>query len=190
MLDKISRDINLTYYNKRLKNRRKNIMKFLIIFFSIILLLGICGSITYNSGFIPIKKFLEIQKPIGKAEEIDIDEPMKKYPEIKNIPYIDTLKYKVYGTDKTIDAVADDYKGKLEKEGYQSLYEGIVYKKDIPFQYYGFLKGITAVGIIMTSDKNISLNHETIVLYSTGSAFNYRNLLMWYKANEGLFEDL
>lgn len=190
MQDKKSRGINLTYYNRRLKKRRRNIMKFLVIFFSIIISLSICGSIAYNAGFIPIKNFLEIQKPIGKVEEIDIDKSLEKYTEIKDIPYIDKLKYKLYGTDKTIDAVANDYKKKLEKEGYQSLYEGIVYKKDIPFQYYGFLKGFTAVGIIITSDKNITLNHETMVLYSTGSTFDYRNLLMWYKGNESLFEDL
>lgn len=189
MWDKISRDTNQTFYKERLKNRRRNIVKLLIIFISITILLGICGSIAYNAGFIPIKEFLEVQEPIGDAEEIDIDEPIKKYPEIKDIPYIDKLKYKIYGTNESIDAVANDYKIKLENNGYRVLYEGKVYKKEIPFQYYGFLKGFTAVGIIMTSDKNVSLNHKTMVLYSTGSAFDYRNLIMWYKANEGLFDD-
>ena len=164
-------------------------MKLLAIFFSIAVLLGICGSIAYNAGYIPIKQFLEIQQPIGDAEEISIEEPIKNYPEIKDVPYIDKLQYKIYGTNNSIDTVANDYKEKLENDGYRILYEGIVYKKEIPLQYYVFLKGFTAVGIIMTSDKNVTINHKTIVLYSTGNAFDYRNLIMWYKANEALFED-
>jgi hypothetical protein len=153
-------------------------------------LLGIFGSFAYNAGFIPINEFLEIQEPIGKTEEIDINESLNKYPEIKDVPYIDKLKYKIFGSDEPLDDVANDYKNKLKNKGYRVLYEGIVYRKEIPFQYYGFIKGFTAVGIIMTSDKNVSLNHETMVLYSTGSAFDYRNLIMWYKANENYLEDM
>ena len=190
MWDKISRDKNQKLYKKRSKIHRRNIMKLLAIFISIIVLLGIFGSIAYNAGFIPVKEFLEVQEPIGKAEEINIDEPMKKYPKLKDIPYIDKLKYKVYGTDEPLDVVANDYKEKLENDGYHVLYEGIIYREETPFQYYGFIKGFTAVGIIMTSYKNVSLNHTTMVLYSTGSAFDYRNLIMWYKANENFLDDM
>lgn len=190
MWDKISRDTNQTLYNKRSKKNRRKIMKLLVIFISIIVLLGIFGSIAYNAGFIPINEFLEIQEPIGKTEEIDIVEPLKKYPEIKDIPYIDKLKYKIYGSDELMDDIANDYKNKLKNKGYRILYEGTIYRKEIPFQYYGFIKGFTAVGIIMTSDKNVSLNHQTMVLYSTGSALDYRKLIMWYKANENYLEDM
>jgi len=190
MWDKIP---NQNYYNsneEKMNKRKKKIIKLLVLFVSISILLGIFGSIAYKAGFIPIKRFMGVKKPIGDAEEINIDEHIKKYPEIRKFPYLDKLKYKVYVTNKSKDVVANDYKKKLKDDGYKILYEGIVYREEAPFEYYGFLKGFSAVGIIMTSDKNFTLNHETIVLYTTGSAFDYREIYRWYQENKELFGDI
>jgi len=184
MWKKISKETNHTFNEQRVNNRRRNIVRVLALLVSITALLGIGGFAAYNAGFIPIKELLEIQEPIGNAEEINIDEPMDKYPEIKSIPYIDKLKYKVYGVDESMDAVANDYQKKLENNGYSVKYEGIIYKRGTPFQYHGFLKGFTAIVIIMTSDGNVSFGHETMVLYTTGSVFDYREIIAWLKENE------
>ncbi len=168
---------NRTFNEKTGYNRRRKIVKVLALFVTVTVLLGIGGFVTYNAGFIPIKELLETQEPIGNTEEINIDEYMDEYPEIKNIPNLDNLKYKAYETDESIDAVANDYKLKLENDGYSIKYEGTVYKRGIPFQYYGFLKRFTAVGIIMTSDVNVTFGNETKVLYTTGSIFEYREIM-------------
>jgi hypothetical protein len=190
MWDKKFRQAKETFNEEILKKRNKNIFRLFIIFISIAIVVGICSSIAYNSGFVPIVQLLEVKEPIGEAEEIDIDDQFNKYPKIREIPFIDKLKYRVYGTDKSMESVADNYIEKLENEGYRLLYDGIVYRDEIPYYYYGFLKGFTAVGIIMTSDKNVSLNHETMVLYTTGNALDYRNLLRWYKLNENYLDKL
>jgi hypothetical protein len=185
-----SRGTDQDFYENRLKNRRKKILKLLAVSITIIIILGICGSVVYNAGYIPMKRFMEVKEPIGEAKEIDINEHLDKYPEIKNLPYYDKLKYRLYGTNQSLDAVANDYKEKLENEGYKILIEGVAYKDEIPFKYYGFIKGITGVGIIITSDKNVTQDYETMVLYTTGNAVDYRNILKWYKENDDVIADI
>ena len=178
----MSKEENRTFNEKTSYNRRRKTVKVLALLVTV--LLGIGGFVTYNAGFIPIKELLEIQEPIGNAEEINIDEPMDKYPEIKNIPHIYKLKHRLYRTDVSMDAVANDYQKKLEDNGYTLKYDGIIYYKGIPFQYYGFLKGFTMIGIIMTSAENVSFGHETMVLYTTGSVFDYNRIITSLKEEE------
>jgi len=175
--------------NKTNHNKKKNI-KIFAASIIIIIFLGIFGSVAYNAGFVPIKRFMEVKQPIGEAEEINIDEHLYKHPEIRNFPYIDKFKYKVYGINRTVDAVSNDYKSQLEDEGYKLLYEGVAYKDEIPLKYYGFLKGLTGVGIVITDDENITLGYETMVLYTTGNALDYRKIFNWYKENNDLIVDI
>jgi len=190
MWDNKSREINPYFNSNSLKRRNKKIMKIFAISIIVIIILGIFGSVVYNAGYIPIKRFMPVKKPIGDAEEINIDEHINKHPEIRNFPYINRLKYKIFGTNRSIKAVINDYKKKLGDEGYKLLYDGVVYKDDIPLQYYGFLKGLTGIGIILTDDENVTLNYETMVLYSTGSILDYREILTWYKKNSDMVDDI
>ncbi len=190
MCDNSSKEANYTFTEKRMNKRKRNVIKLFAVSVTILIILGICGLVAYNSGYIPIKRFMAVKEPIGEADEINIDEHINKHPEIREFPYLDKIKYKVYGTNRSIDAVANDYKRQLGKEGYKVLYEGTAYKDEIPFQYYGFLKGLTGVGIVITSDENITLNYETLVLYTTGSAFDYREIIRWYKENNDLIGDI
>jgi len=132
-----SKEINNNYDEKRVNNRQRNIIRVLGLLVSIIVLLGIGGFVAYNSGIIPIKELLEIKEPMGSAEEININKTMDKYPEIKNIPYIYKLKHKLYRTDVSMDAVANDYQKKLEDKGYTLKYDGIIYKNKRLFNYCG-----------------------------------------------------
>jgi hypothetical protein len=190
MRDNSSNHNNYKFSEERLIRRKKRIIKLFAISIIIIFFIGIFGSVVYNAGYVPIKRLLIVKKPIGESDEIDIDEHINKYPEIKKFPYIDKLKYKVYGTNKSLKNVANDYKIKLGEEGYNILYEGVAYKDEIALHYYGFLKGITGVGIVITSEESVALNYETMVLYTTGNAFDYRNILNWYKENSDIIGDI
>jgi len=190
MWDKISEDTNHTFNKERENKRKRNIMKLLAISLLIIILLGIFGSVVYNAGYVPITRFMDVKKPVGNSEEININEHLNKHPEIRDFPYFEKLKYKVFGTNISLDAVANDYKQKLKNEGFKLLYEGIAYREEIPFSYYGYLKGFTGVGIIITSNENVTLKYKTMVLYTTGSAFVYRDILNWYKQNDDIIGDI
>jgi hypothetical protein len=190
MWDNKYNEANQSFNSDRLNKRNRRIIKIFAVSIIVIIFLGIFGSVVYNAGYIPIKRFMPVKSPLGEADEIDIDEHLYKHPEIKNFPYIDRLKYKIFGTNKSIDAVANDYKKQLKDEGFNLLYNGEACRRDIPFRYYGYLKGITGVGIIITDDETITLNYETMVLYTTGSALDYREILTWYKNNIDMIEGI
>ena len=176
-----SKEINHTYNEKRLNNRQRNIIRVLGLLVSIIVLLGIGGFVAYNAGFVPINEFLEVQKPAGTAVELNAGKFMDECPEFENIPNLDKIKYKIYGINESISSVVTEYKQKLEKDGYSVKYNGTVHAGEMSFQYYGFLKGITAVGIIMTSDANRISGYETVVLYTIGNVFDYKEIIDWYR---------
>jgi len=190
MRDNISRGTNYNFSEEVSNNKKNKYLKIFAVSIIVIIILGIFGAVVYNAGYIPIKRFMDVKKPIGEYDEINIDEHIYKHPEIRNSPYIEKLKYKVFGTNKPINVVANDYKEKLENDGFKLLYDGIAYKGDIPLHYYGYIKGLTGVGIIITDDKNVTLNYETMVLYSTGSILDYREILTWYKKNSDMVDDI
>jgi len=181
---------NYSSYEEKFNKRKENIIKLIVVFFVIIIIVGIFSSVAYNEGYIPLKRFMSVKKPMGSAEEINIDEHIDKHPEIKKIPYLDKFKYQVFGINRSIDDITNEYKRKLGNEGYNLLYEGVAYKDEIPLYYYGFIKGLTGVGIVITSDENVTLNYETMVLYTTGSIIDYRNILAWYKENNDFISEI
>jgi hypothetical protein len=190
MRDNKARDPNY-YFTKEDSNHKKNkYLKIFAVLIVVIIIIGIFGSVVYNAGYIPLKRFMEVKKPLGNADEINIDEHIYKHPEIKKFPYLDKLKYKVFGTNESISVVANNYKEKLEKDGFKLLYDGVAYKGDIPLQYYGYLKGLTGVGIIITDDENVTLDYETMILYTTGNALDYRKILTWYRDNSDIVGDI
>ncbi len=161
-----------------LKNKKK-VIKISIVL--LIILIIFCAA--YSAGFIPIKELMTIKQPIGNYEKIDIDSYLETYPELANLPNLDKIKHVAYGTDESNDAVISDYKQELENEGYSLKYEGISNFGEKPFEYYGFLKGITAVVIIVTEDNNEEFDYESIVLYTTGNALDYKEILDLYEEN-------
>jgi hypothetical protein len=182
--------VNNNYDEEKSIRKKRKKVKIFAVSIILIIILGIFGSVVYNAGYIPLKRFMDVKKPIGDADEINIDDHLYRHPEIRQFPYLDKLKYKVFGTNRSINVVANNYKEKLENEGYNLLYSGVAYKDEIPFKYYGYLKGLTGVGIIITDDENVTLDYETMVLYTTGSALDYRKILLWYKDNSDIVEDI
>jgi hypothetical protein len=147
-----------------------------------IVLLILCAS-GYQAGFTPFKAFLRVYEPIGVTGEINIDDCVEMIPAIANTPSIDKLKHKLFTSDKSINIVALDYKQRLEKRGYRLEYVGKENILGITVNYFGFVRGITAIGIIMTKDGNSLLGSGTLVLYTTGSVFAYNKILEWYGAS-------
>ncbi len=169
-------------------NSRIVIITVLIII--VIILFGIGRLVTYNAGHISkkepidIEQHYEIKEPIGITEEINISEYENKYPDIQNIPNINNLKHKIYLTNESVETLENDFKKSFEDDGYEIKYEGTIFKNEIPLLYYGFIKGLNVVGIIMTTYQNLTSGHETLVLYTMGNIFDYREIIRWYEESE------
>jgi len=153
---------------------------YLILCFVVI---GVVISSSFNAGFIPVKSFLEIKEPIGIISEINIEETVEKYSlPVKEIPIFDNVKYKIFTSTQAKNVIEADYIDELKSEGFELKYSGVKNIKGFNLRYCGFIKGITAVVIVMTSDNVYINNYETLVLYSTGSVFDYAEIL---KENSG-----
>jgi hypothetical protein len=165
--------------NSQIKHKRRTVKVLIAVAVLLVVVIVICAA--YNAGFIPITNLLSVKKPVGDSVELNVDEYLKEYPGLNEIPNLDKIKKAAYGTDASIDTVISDYTEKLNKEGYSLKYEGAGDLDENSFQYYGFLKGITAVVIIVTSNNNGEIGNKTVVLYTTGNALDFKAILDWYE---------
>jgi len=162
---------------QKLKNiilKRKTLKLTILILLSIMIIF-----ILYANGFLPVG--LSAKPPIGKIEQIKVEEYIEKNPELSDLPNFDKILYKIYGTDKSISVVLDNYKVILQNEGYNLKYEGSGYFTGKNFKYVGYLKGFTAIGIIISSEVSEEFGYKTVVLYMTGNIFDFKPLLDWYQ---------
>ena len=159
---------------------KRKIAKILVIGIIVLVIIGAVSGIAYNNGFIPITGLMSVKEPIGNAVALNADSYIEAYPELEDIPNLDKIKYKIYGTDESASIIANDYKQKLQKEGYSVKYAGTVELEEMSFEFTGYLKGLTVVGII-TSEDGEEFGYNTIVLYTTGSALDYMEILDWYQ---------
>lgn len=156
---------------------------YLILCFVII---GIVISSSFNAGYIPVKSFLEIKEPIGIVAEINIEETVEKYSlPVGAIPTFKNVKYKIYGSNQGKPVIEADYIDELTNEGFNLKYSGTKNIKGFDLNYYGFIKGFTAIVIIMTSDDIYINDYDTLVVYSIGSIFDYAEIL---KDNAGFLK--
>jgi len=163
-----------------IKNNRKK-LKIVVAIILILSIVGAIGSLAYSAGFIPLVGFLDVTEPPGYYVELNTEDFIEQYPEINDMPNLDKIKYKAYGSDESVDYIANYYKEKMEKEGYKLIQEGTAYLDGKNFLYYGFLKGLTAVGILLASGADQAISHNTMVIYTTGSALDYKEILDWYQ---------
>jgi len=148
--------------------------------YTILLIIPIVSIIfLYVNGFIPIG--LSVKPPIGSIERIKVEKYIEKNPELSDLPDFNNILYEIYGTDELITIVLDNYKEILLNDGYSLKYEGAGFFKGKNFSYVGYLKGITAVGIIVSSETSEEFGYETVVLYMTGNAFDFKPLLDYYQ---------
>lgn len=195
--ERTEKDINLkpqvtVYNNTKKQNKKPNKSvnkkthhkkhKKITRILSLFVIISLCGVAIFNLGYLPIKAFMDVPEPIGCAGEINIQSYMNEYPDLKGIPKLDDIKYKIFSSDASLGTVANHYKYKLKNDGYRIDYEGVITKKGITFHYYGFVKGITAVGIILTDDIEEIFGHETAVLSTIGNIYDYKEIASWCKS--------
>jgi hypothetical protein len=176
---------SIIYYSENKKKKRRIIKRYISVIIVLIVILS-SVSIAYAAGYIPITAFLEIKKPIGNAVELNVDMFAKFYPKISNNPEIDKFKYSIYGTDASYSAIMQDYEKRLSIEGYSLEYNGDERINGLKARNYGYVKGFTGVGIVVISNARPLFGHVTIVLYSTGSVFDYKDILDKYGGLSGL----
>jgi len=167
---------------KKSKNNieRKTGKRIIVVSIVLIILLTIIGGAAftaYNMGFIPVN--LSVKKPAGTSATVDIACYMQEYPELDEIPNLDKIKYGVYSTDASSNSVKTEYKQQLETEGYNLYREGSILVDGTDFKFTAYLKGLTAV-VIIVAENCEAFDDDTVVLYTTGNAFYYREILDWY----------
>jgi len=149
---------------------------------SIILIAGI-GITGYliSEDYIPV--FLDTEEPLAVSSHASITDYEKRYqPFIQQIPGIDKITYEVYVSRATAEEIMTDYYEKLTSKGYryQVNYSGIKIAEGIQITFESYLKGGTAVVIAMTAAVNLDIEGRTIVLYTTGAAWDYERIYEWY----------
>lgn len=146
------------------------------------IVLLVIGASGFQAGYLPIKSLLKIHEPIGVTGEINIDDCVELIPAIANTPSIDRIKHKLFTSDRSVNEIALDYKQRLERDGYKLEYVGKETIRGVTVDYFGFVRGITAIGIIMAEDGANMFGSGTFVLYSTGGIFAYTELIDQYGA--------
>ncbi|MBN2066250.1 MAG: hypothetical protein JW771_05530 [Candidatus Thermoplasmatota archaeon] len=161
--------------------RKRRIMKLMLLSVVVVLVVGSVGVIAFHAGFLPINEFLSIKEPAGSAVPLSVAGYMQAYPELAQIPNLDQIKYEAFGTDASLSLVFAEYDDELRNEGYHREYQGTGQFGDALFEFAGYLKGLTAVGIIALSGASDYAGHETVVFYSTGNALEFQAMLEWYE---------
>ena len=163
---------------------KRKTAKILITSVIVIIVAGAISGVAYNAGFLPITGLLNVKEPAGSSiVSLNIESYMEMCPELADMPNLDHIKYEAFGTDVSTSVVIDEYTRQLEAEGYHVEYEGTVEMDESSFQFVGFLKGLTAVGIIVVDEHTEDIGHDTVVLYATGNALDFKEILDWYQNN-------
>ena len=145
----------------------------------LVIMMSAAGT-AYFFGFIPVA--LAVKEPVGNYVEMDASSYIQEYPELNEIPNLEKVKYEVFGTDAPRESIKNSYAQQLEGERYSLYREGFINIDGENFEFLAYLKGITAVVIIISEDGEL-LNQDTLVLYTTGNALDYQEILDWYNAH-------
>jgi len=137
--------------------------------------------VAYYLGFIPIG--LAVRPPTGNVETIDVDMYIDEFPELADMPNLDKIEYAAYGTDASIDEIDEDYDKRLTGDGYHVEHVGTFEVGGTTFDVKGYLKGLTAVAILTTDEDNEIFDYESLVLYATGNALDFQEILNWYESS-------
>jgi len=163
--------------------KRKKSKKFYVSLFSIFIIFTAALLTSYNAGFVPIDILLDIKEPSGVVSEVSYAKIKNYYPITESIPDINNIKHKIFQSSEEISVIVDNYANELTKEGYSLKYSGVKGIKGIDVHYYAYIKGITAAVILLTKEKLDIFNSNTLVLYSTGNVFSYKDIVNKYSNN-------
>ena len=124
---------------------------------------------------------LDLHEPIGSYSQFDVDDFIEQYPllndEIQKIPHVNDIKKGIYVTKYSADDVLDDYHDTLTDLGYGLQKHGHTVFV-FPFNYRGYVKFGTAVGILVT---DAIPGSDTLVLYTTGYSLHYNDIANYFE---------
>lgn len=132
------------------------------------------------ANFLPLLS--ETKKPEGNIESINTQKYIEEYPELGEIPNLDKINYDAWKTDLTVEQVINSYKQDLSKDGYDLQYENTIDFHGKEYYVLGFLKGLTAVGILISLDTTSWDDYNSEVIYATGNALDFKEIIDWYQS--------
>lgn len=140
--------------------------------------------VAHDAGYVPVKEFMETEEPVGYQQVCSecVINNIPEYQTVKDeIPNLEKIKYEFYISTSNYLEIIQDYKDQLKNDGYKLEYQGEKIVKNITIHYAGFIKGLTAVGIAITSGEEFNYPEaESIVLYTTGNVLDYKEIYNWY----------
>ena len=158
----------------------------LIVMISVVVLMTVCvsGYVSTTSSESP---------PKWNAKEITVDEArchIKMVFDVEAIPHYNELKVKLYSTNLTPFQVLQFFSNWTCEKGYNCVKVGMLFMDkefgylstsyhsgDACVEYYGFTRGLCAVGIIIVSNGS----ENCLVVYTSGSIIYYYDILNYLK---------
>ncbi len=165
--------------NKKLLFIKKKSRKLLLTFIVFIVILSIFFYLNFTNYFPYLS---ETKQPSGSVESINIQKYIQENPEIKEMPNLDKINYDAWRSNLTIKELVYSYKQDLLKNGYNLRYEDTINFDEKEYYVLGFLKGITAVGILLSLDKTYEDKYNSEVIYATGNVFDFNEIIDWYQS--------
>jgi hypothetical protein len=151
------------------------------------------GYVAVDQGYIPVKDLvgtglstLKAVSPPGDYIEVTAAQVKEKYPAIAEkiatqMPHYNDILIRMYMTNATLDETGAYYNSFLTGQGFTCKTSGhldignIEPLGIIPIYYYGYEKGFTASGVVMTD----YVTGKVLVLYTTGYASYYSDIIPW-----------
>lgn len=159
--------------SKKKSRRLLSVLIVVIIISSIFLYLNLTSYLPFLS---------ETRQPVGNINPINTQKYIEEYPELAEIPNLDKIRYNAWKTDSTVEQVVNSYKKDLMRDGFNIKYENTLVFNGKEYRVLGLLKGLTAVGILVSSDYDYADIYESEVLYITGNALDFKEILDWYNS--------
>jgi len=166
----------IIFLSEKQKKKKKRTKRYLVVFIVFILIFAIFVA-AYSAGFIPITALMEIKEPAGNSKEINTNYFLSYFPGFSNYDILEKFKIGVFSTDASSNIVKDDYKKRLESEGYSLQHYKSEKFMGIDIKTYGYVKGLTGAGIVIFSNSNYLFDGETIVIYTAGNVLDYVEVL-------------
>jgi hypothetical protein len=158
-----------------------------------LIITGLGGYVAVDNGYVPIKDLAGISflttlheiAPPGNYTSISVEQVKAKYPAITEkiatqMPHYNDILIRLYSTGANASDVAEFYRTTLAAKGYTCIKSGRmdignVDQGVISIYYYGYEKGITAVGVVMSDN----IPGATLVLYTTGYSSYFGDIIPW-----------
>ncbi|MCJ7572567.1 MAG: hypothetical protein MUO82_11965 [Candidatus Thermoplasmatota archaeon] len=165
--------------NKKSSSMKRNNRKIL----SLVIVIIIISSIFLYLNLANYLPFLsETKQPRGNIEPINTQKYIEENPELGEMPNLDKIKCNAWKTNLIVEQVVDSYKQDLSKDGYELQYENTIDYDGKEYYVLGFLKGLTAVGILISLDTTSGDEYNSEVIYTTGNAIDFKEIIDWYQS--------